>query len=135
MWGQPFVPTEYPPSVVIPSEVEEPAFCCLVQNLVKPPKAPNSRQASDSTAKINPETMALLPSGFAILKVGIKTGASFQACAFSFVTTPSYSRKCPNPSAPPADAPERPRKAAPGKPPKRKEARDQKKENKVNWLS
>jgi hypothetical protein len=33
----------------------------FLQNLVKPPKPPNSRQPHDSMEKINPKTIAYLP--------------------------------------------------------------------------
>jgi hypothetical protein len=54
------------------------------QILSSPQKQPNSPQAHDSAAEINLKNWRFYPSGFATLKVGIKFGASFPACAFSF---------------------------------------------------
>jgi hypothetical protein len=59
----------------------------FVPNLVKPPEAPNSRQPADSVAEINLKIWRVYPLESASLKVEIKFGASFPACAFSFATT------------------------------------------------
>ena len=76
----------------------------FAQNLVKPPGPPNSPQVADSMDKINTETMALLPSGFAILEVEINFGASSRACAFSFSGKPlsrtSFSTHAQRPGRP-----------------------------------
>jgi hypothetical protein len=72
------------PYFVIPSGVEGPCVAGakeqpaiyskigFLQNLVKPPNAPNSRQPPDSVAEINLTIWRVYPSGFAILKVEIK---------------------------------------------------------------
>ena len=51
----------------------------FVRNLVKPPKAVNSRQPPDSAAEINLKIWRVYPSGFASLETEIHSGASSES--------------------------------------------------------
>jgi hypothetical protein len=90
----------------------------FVQNLVKPPKPANSRQAPDSAAEINLKIWRVYPSEFAMLVLEIKLAQAFAACAFSFAQQSSsppafFQDQCKKPRPLHQDAVQRPGEALP----------------------